>query len=289
MTPRPPLFITISIIVFIITFVFAMFTQDCLFFSTLIYWMTNILGILVTFIISSLEELIDIKKYNLLNESEKNYYNYLKSISYFQRLRQSALDKQDDIVENKIIIDNGFDGIMELDNALPMWWVSLFYFGIIFCISYMFLFFTTETFANPQHELQLAIIEAQKQQENYSSTIIQPTLETVKLNPDYVEEGKELFNVSCSSCHQEGGIGGIGPNLTDDYWINVQQKNLIQNVFDLVWNGSQNNASMRGFGIGGELTGVQIEKIANYVYYINQVEKNQTKGASPQGEKILWE
>lgn len=290
MKPRQPLFITIIIVEFIITFAFAMLTNSYYFFSNLIYWLTIGLGILNTCIINSIEKLIDIKKYNLLTESEKNQYNYLKSIPYFETLRKSALDKQDDIEEKSITIDHGFDGIIELDNVLPKWWISLFYFGIIFCILYIFLFFATDKFANPQYELELEIRKAKKQQDDYWSKVLQPNVETVKLNQDYIEEGKELFNNNCSSCHNKDGLGGIGPNLTDQNWINVEQKSLIKNIFYLVWYGSKNNATMRAFGSSGELNGIQIEKIANYIYHLNQVKYNhKKKGAAPQGKKVIWE
>lgn len=289
MKPRQPLFITISIVLFFITFAFAMFVDNYSFFLTLIYWMMNSIGILSTLIVHSLEKLVDIKKYNLLNESEKNQYNNLKKISYFERIRQSLLYKQNDIDENKIAIDHGFDGIIELDNPLPKWWVSLFFFGVVFCVSYIYLFFTNKNFVNPEYEFEISLKKAKEQQADYWSNVIQPTIETVKLNSEYIEEGKELFNINCVSCHNKEGIGGIGPNLTDENWINVEEKTLIQNIFHLIWNGSKNNLTMRGFGIEGELTGVQIEKIANYVYYINQMDKKSTKGAPPQGKKVLWE
>lgn len=289
MQPRQPLILTIFIVLFLITFVFRMFTGDNNFLFQIMYFNTLVLGVLVSFIIYFLNQLIDLKKYKLLNELEKKEYNNLKKDCYWKQLLYTAFYKKS-YKNKKLIIDHGFDGIMELDHSLPKWWVFLFYFGIIVGLIYLCLFFSTITFSNPEYELELDTILAQKQQKDYWSKVEQPTLETVKLNFDYVEEGKELFNVICISCHKEGGKGGIGPNLTDDYWINVEDKSLIKNIFYLIWNGSKNNQAMRAFGASGELNGVQIEKIANYVYYINQIKKeNCFDCAPPQGEKVVWE
>lgn len=288
MQPRQPLIINIFIVLFIITFIFRMFTGDNNFLFQIMYFLTLILGVLVTIIINFLNQLIDLKKYISLNEVEKKTYNNLKKMNYFQQLLYSAFYKKNN-EDKQIIIDHGFDGIMELDNPVPKWWLFLFYFGIIIGLTYLSLFFTTITFSNPQYELDLDNILAKKQQKNYWSTVEQPTIETVQLNLDYVEEGKDLFNTNCVSCHKEEGKGGIGPNLTDDYWINIEAQSLIKNVFYLIWNGSKNNQTMRAFGSSGELNGVQVEKLANYVYYINQIKKHSfSNAAPPQGQKVIW-
>lgn len=288
MQPRQPLILTICIVLFLITFIFRMFTGDNNFIFHIMYFNTLVLGILVSIIVNFLNQLIDLKKYKLLDEIQKNEYNNLQKNNYFQQLLYSAFYKKS-YKDKKLIIDHGFDGIMELDHALPQWWLCLFYFGIIIGLTYLCLFFTTFSFSNPQYELEVENILANQQQKDYWSKIQPPTLETVKLNFNYVEEGKELFNTICISCHQEGGKGGIGPNLIDDYWINIENKSLIKNIFYLIWNGSKNNSAMRAFGVSGELNGFQIEKIANYVYYINQIQKKHFDDAAPpQGTKVLW-
>lgn len=288
MKPRQPIGITLLIVLGIITGAYYMFTQEWSFFSSILYWSTTIIGIVVVVVNESISKLIEIKKYKLLSEKEKQEYLTLCKLPYFKRLRQSALNKQDDRTESEMLIDHGFDGIVELDNALPKWWLGLFYFGVGYCIVYLISYFSTN-FANPYVEYDIEIAKANKQVEDYWKTAPKITAETVEYKPELIEEGKVLFNSNCASCHKEGGAGGIGPNLTDDNWINVKQKKLIQNVFHMVWNGSENNPAMRGFGKGGELTGNDIQKIASYVYNINQEIPDINGGAAPQGEKATWE
>lgn len=43
----------------------------------------------------------------------------------------------------------------------------------------------------------------------------------------------------------EGGKGGIGPNLTDDYWVNHVEDSLFKNIYHIVYNGSPHNPQMR--------------------------------------------
>lgn len=38
-------------------------------------------------------------------------------------------------------------------------------------------------------------------------------------NKDLIENGKQVYNANCAACHGLQGQGGVGPNLTDDYWI----------------------------------------------------------------------
>ena len=182
---------------------------------------------------------------------------------------QSAFKKQSASEEKDILIDHGFDGIMELDNQLPKWWVGLFYFGTAFCIVYIAAYSFTD-FAHPLSEYEKEYKEQLASIEEYQKSQPPVTIETAKYSADNIAEGKELFKTNCASCHKEDGSGGIGPNLTDNYWINQPEKTLFKNVFHMDWNGSPTNPAMRAFGKTGEVSGAEIEKIAAYVYHINQ-------------------
>ena len=126
----------------------------------------------------------------------------------------------------------------------------------------------------------------------YMKTVPQATIETAKFSEDNVEEGKVIFQTNCVTCHGEGGKGGIGPNLTDNFWINQPEKTLFKNVFYMVENGSKNNPTMQAWGKNGILTGNDIEKVSAYVYHINQEQPPITPaqgGAAPQGTEVQWE
>ncbi|KAF5305989.1 hypothetical protein FQR65_LT18619 [Abscondita terminalis] len=93
-------------------------------------------------------DLIENNRFRKLTEEEKKVYLEEKKTPYYKRLWASAFKKQSNAEEQDIIIDHGFDGITELDNSLPKWWLGLFYFGCIFCVVYVSAYAFTD-YAHP--------------------------------------------------------------------------------------------------------------------------------------------
>ncbi|ADE35431.1 Cytochrome c, mono- and diheme variant [Candidatus Karelsulcia muelleri DMIN] len=210
-------------------------------------------------------------------------------ISYFLEKKKSknSLDENNLINNNDIKkIDHGFDGILELDNKIPKLWFKLFYITIVISIIYFYSFLFTN-FANTQFEYKIAYINQLKEIKEYEKKQPQANIETVKFDEKFINDGKKLFNENCATCHNVDGGGNIGPNLTDDYWINHTEKTLIKNVFSIIWNGSKNNKVMRAFGASGEIKGNDIQKISSYIYYINKIKKKPKNPKFPEGEKII--
>lgn len=288
MKQRAPVYISIILILGMLMIVYHLFVQDFSFLSSPYFWVTVAIMCILAFIHYSLGDLIENQKFQKLSEDEKAEYVKAKSTNYFKGLYNDAVKKQSATVEKDILIDHGFDGIMELDNQLPKWWLGLFYFGVAFCIIYMVTYWTTD-FANPVSEYQQEQKEQLASIEQYMKETPPPTIESAVFSEDNVEAGKEVFNSICITCHMAGGAGGIGPNLTDNFWINQPEKTLFKNVFHLVENGSPNNPAMRAFGKTGELSGFDIQNVAAYVYHINQEQKPAVGGAAPQGTAANWE
>lgn len=291
MKQRTPVIVNILIILTILFVVYFMFVQSTSFLASPYFWGTAVISIVMAMIHNAIGDLIENDQFKKLTDEEKSKYLADKKVPFLQRLYKNAFKKQSATEEKDLLIDHGFDGIMELDNQLPKWWLGLFWFGVSYCVVYLLSYWLTD-FANPikeydeEHKTQIAAVE------EYMKTVPQATVETAEFKEDNVAEGQELFKTNCVSCHGEGGRGGIGPNLTDNFWINQPEKKLFKNVFNMAWNGSPNNPSMRGFGKNGELTGNDIEKIAAYVYHINQVQPPITQaqgGAAPQGTEAHWE
>lgn len=291
MKPRTPVYVNIAVIMTLLIVIFYMFVQNASFFSSPYFWATVVISTVLAMIHGAIGDLVENAKFKQLSAEEQATYLEEKKVPYFKKLWQSAFKKQSATEEKDILIDHGFDGIMELDNQLPKWWLGLFYIGTAYCVIYMIAYAFTN-FAHPveeydqEYKTQVAAIE------EYMKNVPQATLETAKFSEDNVEEGKVIFETNCVSCHMQGGKGGIGPNLTDNYWINQKEKTLFKNVFWMVENGSPNNPTMVAFGKNGQLTGNDIEKVAAYIYHINQEQKPITPaegGAVPQGEEAHWE
>jgi len=290
MKPRTPVVVNFAVVFSLLIIVYAMFLQDNSFLGSPYFWSTAIISGIMVLIANTLGDLIENNQFEKLSEEEKKKYIEAKKTPYYKRLWDSAFKKQSHAEEKDIIIDHGFDGIKELDNALPKWWLGLFYFGCVYCVVYIFAFAFTD-YADQiveydnEYKAQIAAIA------EYEKTAPRITLETAKYDPSNIEEGAMLYKTTCLTCHGDGGKGGIGPNLTDDYWINHGQEDVFHNVFWMIENGSPNNPSMRAFIKEGEITGRDAEKIAAYIYHINQeipplgVDKG---GAAPQGDIAPW-
>ena len=256
---------------------FEMFASDSGYFTSPFFWALLVIVVILLFIMNSIGDLVENENFNRLSDEEKKEYLAEKSTPYFQKLWNSAFKKQSQTEETDLLIDHGFDGITELDNSLPKWWIGLFYFGIVNCIVYILAFAFTD-YAHPDAE--------------YEKTAPPINLETAKYSADNIAEGEQIFKTNCVSCHADSGKGGIGPNLTDKQWINIKEKSLFKNVFWMLENGSPNNPTMRPFIKDGTITGRDAEKVAAYIYHINQEKAPITPalgGAAPQGEVANWQ
>lgn len=140
---------------------------------------------------------------------------------------QKWLTKANDAVplerEQEIILDHNYDGIKELDNHLPPWWQALFWVTVIFGVVYMLGYHVFETMPLQLEEYRTEIEQAEEARQARLAN--QPAAEVDESNLAMVEDvaalkqGAQVFNLNCAACHKEDGGGGIGPNLTDEYWI----------------------------------------------------------------------
>ena len=139
-----------------------------------------------------------------------------------------------------LLLDHEADGIRELDNKLPRWWVWLFYCTIMFAVLYMSFYhvFARGDLAakgqmKAEYDAEMKIGEAIK-----VATMTQFESEIATLSPskdpEALERGKKTFLTLCAPCHRPDGGGLVGPNLTDDYWIHGS--NFTDNV-TTIWNG----------------------------------------------------
>lgn len=118
------------------------------------------------------------------------------------------------------LMDHNYDGIQELDNDLPKWWVYIFYITIVFSLVYGWYYHGegpgkshAETFA------QEMAMDAANQSSQPKVTFDQKDLEGLTKNNAVLAKGKDVYLARCTPCHLPEGGGSVGPNLTDDYWI----------------------------------------------------------------------
>ena len=123
--------------------------------------------------------------------------------------------------EQDVMLDHDYDGIRELDNALPPWWKYGFYITIGVAVVYLLNFHVFGYGKNPTQEYQAEMEQAKIQKEMYEANNKDKIDEN---NVPYADaaglaKAKDIFTTTCFACHGKLGEGGAGPNLTDKYWL----------------------------------------------------------------------
>lgn len=290
MKQRTPVFVNVLIILALLIIFFYLFVQSWAFISNPYFWGTVVISVIMAMIHGSIGDLIENNKFQKLTETERKNYIEEKQIPFLTRMYKSAFKKQSASEEQDILIDHGFDGIMELDNQLPKWWLGLFWFGVVFCVVYITSYALTD-FAHPIKEYDQEYKEQIASIEEWMAKTPPPTIENAKFSEDNIKDGEEIFKTNCVTCHADAGKGNIGPNLTDNYWKNQPEKTLFKNIFHIVEDGVA-GTQMQAWGKNGVLNGFDIEKVAAYVYHINQQQSPITPdkgGKTPEGEIAHWQ
>jgi cytochrome c oxidase cbb3-type subunit III len=125
--------------------------------------------------------------------------------------------------EVKIDLGHDYDGIRELDNRLPPWWLYGFYLTIFISVIYLWRYHVSHTAPSSIEELQIAMVNAAREKEEYlkkaAANIDENSVKYLADATD-IQAGGKVFQINCAACHGKAGEGMVGPNLTDDYWLN---------------------------------------------------------------------
>lgn len=225
--------------------------------------------------------------YQLMTPEEKAKLDYEDSLSlqestWFKDLMHKLTKTEPIEKEGDLLLHHDYDGIKELDNNLPPWWVYLFYITIIFSVVYLVRFEILGA-DNQEMELKKEMAQAKIDVDEYLKTA--PDLmdeKTVVLLTDKesLEAGKEIFTTNCAACHRADGGGQIGPNLTDDHWI---LGGGIKNIFHTITNGGRDGKGMVSWKTNG-MKPKDIQKVASYILSLRGSNPKEPK--EPEGE--IW-
>lgn len=136
--------------------------------------------------------------------------------------------------ESDLDVGHDYDGIRELNNRLPPWWLYGFYVSIIFAVVYLWRFHIAHTGPSSIQEYQASVAKAELKTQEFlkeKGEAMDENSVTVLTNPTDIAAGKAIFIKSCAVCHKEDGGGMVGPNLTDDYWMHGHD---IKNIFKTI-------------------------------------------------------
>ena len=195
---------------------------------------------------------------------------------YYKLTKTKAIEEEDEI-----ILDHNYDGIRELDNNLPPWWLYGFYLTIVFAVIYMarYHIFNGD---NQQQEYLNEVAAAKIEIEAYKKTaknLVDVNTVTMLTDASDLTSGKKIFSERCVACHKTDGGGGIGPNLTDDYWI---LGGGIKNIFKTISEGGRDGKGMIAWK--QDLKPLEIAQVASYVMSL----KGTTPAAPKAPEGDFW-
>ncbi len=179
--------------------------------------------------------------------------------------------------ESNIDLGHDYDGIRELDNRLPPWWLYGFYITIIFAGIYLYRYHISHTAPLSGEEFNIAWQKGEEEKAAYlkkSANLVDEN--TVKLLTDAnsLAEGKKIFTnpAFCVACHRADGGGLVGPNLTDDYWI---YGGGVKDIFKTVKYGTAKG--MKSWK--DDLSPLQIQQVVSYVKSLHGTNPKDAKPA----------
>jgi cytochrome c oxidase cbb3-type subunit III len=185
--------------------------------------------------------------------------------------------------EADVMLDHNYDGIKELDNALPPWWKYGFIVTIAVACIYLLNFHVFGTGQNPTEEYAEEMKRAKIENEIFEAK-----------NKDKIDEskvpmadaagmaiGQQLFEANCIACHMKTGAGSqdpvsVGPNLTDDYWLH---KGSLNDIYTTIKNGYPDKG-MQSWST--KFNPKEISQLASYVKSIRGAKITNAK--LPQGD-----
>ncbi len=196
-----------------------------------------------------------------------------------------------------------WDGLKELNNPAPRWWLTVFFVTVVWAIGYWFLFpawpvpgGSTKGMLGWTEYTKLAHEQAEirSRQAGYLERFENASLSDVMNEPDLynfaLAGGKALFKDNCATCHGTGAEGRKGyPNLNDDDWlwggklseVEYTIRHGIRSISD-----ETRISEMPAFGKGGMLATPDINATVDYVLTLSGAPAKDTQD---QGAKLYQE
>lgn len=182
--------------------------------------------------------------------------------------------------EEEVLTDHAYDGIQELDNRLPPWWLYGFYFTIVFGIGYILYFhvFQVGNLQTAEYEQEMA--DAEEQVALYLASLdnlIDESNVTLSESEADLAVGKEAYIQYCVTCHGAEGQGGVGPNLADQYWLHGGG---VKDIFKTIKYGVPEKGMVSW---QKQFTPKQMQQLTSFI--ISMEGTNPPNPKEPQGEK----
>lgn len=183
--------------------------------------------------------------------------------------------------ERSLMMEHTYDGIEELDNPTPPWFMYLFYSTIIFGVVYGFYYhgYTTDNLQENEYKTEVALAEKAREayMKKFANSVNEDNVTVTNVAKD-LTEGKTIYTTNCVACHGDKGQGGVGPNLTDKFWIHGGG---IKDLFKTITHGIPEKGMIAW---EKTLNPIQIQQVSSYVLTLQGT--NPPGAKEPQGEEF---
>lgn len=182
--------------------------------------------------------------------------------------------------KDPLLLDHDADGIKELDNNLPRWWVWLFYICIVIAFVYMGYFHVLKM-GPLQADEYLAEAKAGDAIKTAALARFEKDIASLKpaQDPTTLTNGLQTFQTLCAPCHRPDGGGLVGPNLCDDYWIHGSS---YVDTVKVIVNGVPEKGMLTWRGV---LKPNEIQAVASYIYTLRGTKPVDPKPREDQAPK----
>lgn len=201
--------------------------------------------------------------------------------SWWKQLYDKLVDNVPIEKEESFLLDHDYDGVRELDNNLPPWWKGVFYLSIAFAPFYIWYSHYSDYAQSSGMAYVQEMETAEREVKAYLDTqenAVDESNVVALLDEAAISNGSAIFKAKCSVCHGNKGEGGIGPNLTDEYWLHGGS---IADIFKVIKHGVPEKGMIAW---KNELRPRDIQEVASFIQSIGGTEPENAKEA--QGEKF---
>lgn len=183
--------------------------------------------------------------------------------------------------EKDIMMEHEFDGIYELDNPTPAWFMGLFYATVIFAVVYLLNYHVFEWSPLQDEEYAIEMKTAETEKAAFlakSGNLIDENSVKVSADAETIAAGKAVFTQNCIACHGALGEGTVGPNLTDEFTLHG---GTINDIFKTIKYGVPEKGMISW---EKTLTPKQTAEVSNFILSLKGT--NPPNPKAPQGEKM---